>query len=80
MKISFHSYANKTNFLMNHFALTCSLTFIVTFTATRKWPIVLLFLDNLSTVVLVNYADLLKVNHAFKNWLGLTMRKLEKLN
>ena len=78
MKISFHSYANKTNFLMKRFAL--SLTFIVTFTATRKWPIVLLFLDNLSTVVLVNYADLLKVNQAFKNWLGLTMRKLEKLN
>ena len=63
---------------MKRFAL--SLTFIVTFTATRKWPIVLLFLDNLSTVVLVNYADLLKVNQAFKNWLGLTMRKLEKLN
>ena len=38
MKISFHSYANKTNFLMKRFAL--SLTFIVRFTATRKWPII----------------------------------------
>ena len=37
MKISFHSYANKTNFHMKSFAL--SLAFIVRFTATRKWPI-----------------------------------------
>ena len=36
-KISFHSYANKTNFHMKCFAL--SLAFIVRFTATRKWPI-----------------------------------------
>ena len=36
MKISFHSYANKTNFHMKSFAL--SLAFIVRFTATRKWP------------------------------------------
>ena len=38
MKISFHSYANKTNFHMKTFAL--SLAFIMRFTATRKWPIV----------------------------------------
>ena len=37
MKISFHSYANKTNFHLRSFAL--SLAFIVRFTATRKWPI-----------------------------------------
>ena len=37
MKISFHSYANRTNFHMNSFAL--SLAFIMRFTATRKWPI-----------------------------------------
>ena len=37
MKISFHSYANITNFHMKSFAL--SLAFIVRFTATRKWPI-----------------------------------------
>ena len=37
MKISVHSYANKTNFHMKSFAL--SLAFIVRFTATRKWPI-----------------------------------------
>ena len=36
MKISFHSYANKTNFHKKSFAL--SLAFIVRFTATRKWP------------------------------------------
>ena len=35
MKISFHSYANKTN--MKSFSL--SLPFIARFTATRKWPI-----------------------------------------
>ena len=35
--ISFHSYANKTNFNMKSLAL--SLAFIVRFTATRKWPI-----------------------------------------
>lgn len=35
--------------------------------------IVLLFLDSLSTVVLINYADLLEVNHAFNNWLCLTI-------
>ena len=34
MKISFHSYANKTNFQMKSFAL--SLAFIVRFIATRK--------------------------------------------
>ena len=37
MKISFHSYANKTYFHMKSFAL--SLAFIVRFTATRIWPI-----------------------------------------
>ena len=37
MKISFHSYANKTNFHMKSFAL--SFAFIVWFTATRKWRI-----------------------------------------
>ena len=38
MKISFHSNAtNKTNFHMKSFAL--SLAVIVSFTATRKWPI-----------------------------------------
>ena len=36
MKISFHSNANKTNFHMKSFAL--SLTFIMRFTATQKWP------------------------------------------
>ena len=41
MKISFHSYANKTNFHMKSFAL--SLAFIVSFTGTRKWPIKDLF-------------------------------------
>ena len=37
MKISFHSYANKTYFHMKSFVLI--LAFIVRFTATRKWPI-----------------------------------------
>ena len=37
MSISFHSYANKTNFHMKSFAP--SVAFIVRFTATRKWPI-----------------------------------------
>ena len=37
MKISFHSYANKTNFHMKSFAL--SLALIRRFTATWKWPI-----------------------------------------
>ena len=37
MKISFHSFANKTYFDTKSFAL--SLAFIVRFTATRKWPI-----------------------------------------
>ena len=37
MKIRFHSNANKTNFHMESFAL--SLAFIVSFTASRKWPI-----------------------------------------
>ena len=37
MKISLHSYVNKTNFRMKSFAR--SLVFIVRFTATRKWPI-----------------------------------------
>ena len=41
MKISFHSYENKTNFHMKSFAL--SLAFIVRFTATSKWPIRLPF-------------------------------------
>ena len=36
-EISFHSYANKTNFHMNSFAF--SLACIVRFTATRKWSI-----------------------------------------
>ena len=36
-KIYFHSYANKTYFSYEKFAL--SLAFIVRFTATRKWPI-----------------------------------------
>ena len=36
MKISFHSYANKTNFHMKSFAL--SLALIGRFTATWKWP------------------------------------------
>ena len=36
-KISFHSYANKTNFHMKSFVL--SLAFITRFKATRKWPI-----------------------------------------
>ena len=37
MKISFNSYANKTNYFhLKNFAL--SLAFIVRFTATRKWP------------------------------------------
>ena len=39
MQISFHSCANKTNFLMKSFAL--SLASIVRFTATQKWPIML---------------------------------------
>ena len=39
MKISFHSYANKTNFHLKSFAL--SFAFIVRFTANRKWPIVI---------------------------------------
>ena len=39
MKISFHSYVNKTNFHMKSFAL--SLAFIVRLTATRKWSIAL---------------------------------------
>ena len=37
MKISFHSYGNKTNFHIKSFAL--SLAFIVRFKATLKWPI-----------------------------------------
>ena len=37
MKISFYSYANKTNFHMNSFAF--SLACIVRFTATRQWSI-----------------------------------------
>ena len=37
MKISFHSYANKSNFHTKSFAL--SLVFIIGFTATRKLPI-----------------------------------------
>ena len=35
-KISFHSYANKTNIQMKHFAL--SLAFTTRFKETRKWP------------------------------------------
>ena len=38
MKISFHSYANKTNFHMKSFAL--SLAFIMRFNETQKWPII----------------------------------------
>ena len=38
MKISFHSYANKTNLLIKIFPL--NLAFIMRFKATRKWPIV----------------------------------------
>ena len=37
MKISFHSYANKTHFHLKSFAL--SLAFIVRFTVTWQWPI-----------------------------------------
>ena len=37
MKISFHSYANKTNFHMKSCAL--GLAFIMRYTATWKWPI-----------------------------------------
>ena len=37
MKISFHSSANKINFHMKSFAL--SLTFVMLFKASRKWPI-----------------------------------------
>ena len=37
MKISFHSYANKTNVHIERFAL--SLAFIMKFTTTWKWPI-----------------------------------------
>ena len=36
MKISFQSYANKTNFHMKSFALS---PFTMRFTAIRKWPI-----------------------------------------
>ena len=36
MKISFHSFANKTNFRMKSFAL--SLSFVMRFIASRKWP------------------------------------------
>ena len=43
MKISFHSYANKTNFHMKSFAL--SLAFIVSFSATRKWPILAFYFN-----------------------------------
>ena len=38
MKISFHSYANKTNFHMKSFAL--SLAFVLWLKASRNWPIV----------------------------------------
>ena len=37
IKISFHSYANKTNFHLKSFAR--SLVLIMRFTAARKWPI-----------------------------------------
>ena len=40
MKISFHSYANKTNFHMKSFAP--GLAFIARLKAARKWPIMLL--------------------------------------
>ena len=43
MKISFHSYAYKTNFHMKSFAH--SLAFIVRFTTTWKWPIGWPFLE-----------------------------------
>ena len=39
MKISFHSDAKKTNFHLKNLAL--SLAFIVRFTPTRKWPILI---------------------------------------
>ena len=39
IKISFHSYANQTNFHMISFAL--NLAFIMRFTKTRKWPVLL---------------------------------------
>ena len=51
MKISFHSYANKTNYHMKRFALR--LAFLVRFTATRKWPIYLLEFALSSSVVVV---------------------------
>ena len=41
MKISVHSYANKTNFHMKSFAF--GLAFIGRFTATQKWPITFAF-------------------------------------
>ena len=41
MKISFYSYANKNNFHMKSFALTFA--FMVRFTATQKWPIIIKF-------------------------------------
>ena len=37
MKISFHSYGNKTDFHMKSFAR--SLAFIMRFKAARKWPV-----------------------------------------
>ena len=50
MKISFHSHANKTNFLMKSFAL--SLASIVSFTANRKWPIVNLVLRDRRVIII----------------------------
>ena len=63
MKISFHSYANKTNFRMKSFAL--SLTFIVRFTATQKWPI--LFLVELLLCFVFVYSHVRTINKCKSN-------------
>ena len=64
VKISFHSYANKTNFRMKIFPL--SLAFIVRFTATRKWPIEELVvkpcLENSGAAIYVGTATILCFN------------------
>ena len=55
MKISFHSYANKTNFHVRSFAL--NLAFMARFTATWKWPIEVtlqVFIGQFYTVSLFN--------------------------
>ena len=53
MKISIHSYANKTNFHMKSFALSLAY-FIVRFTATQKWPILSLPHKHKQNVVTVH--------------------------